>query len=246
MSTPIAQDDAYLIAITTSSGVAHVAATAKDGAVLFEFTIREYNMQSLTLLPRLQAELHQHSLAPAQCTALVADVGPGGFTSLRTACGVVQGLATAWGVPVVPVRRFECLAAQAQASRVPLDQGVQCFLDARLGELYVASLRLGEQGTEWLSPPALLPIEQAWRGALGPGAPGLPMVMAEQVADLLPAPWPPGTWVGQPNAVALAGLGWQAVRAGKTTSPLNCQPLYVRDKVAQTTAERVAEKNGRV
>lgn len=232
--------------MTTSAGVANVAATSANGLVLFEYSIHDYKTQSLALLPMLKQHMEQAAVQPADIKAIAADIGPGGFTSLRTTCGVVQGLATAWGVPVAPISSFECLAAHAQSKHVPMAQGVRCLLDARLGELYCATLRLTSQGTVWLKQPFLVSIEDAWQSPWHDGEYALPTVMTEAVADLLPAPWPPGTWIGSLSAVALAELGWHMVHNCTTGEPLACQPLYVRDKVAQTTAERVADRHGRV
>ncbi|HEX4880145.1 MAG TPA: tRNA (adenosine(37)-N6)-threonylcarbamoyltransferase complex dimerization subunit type 1 TsaB [Limnobacter sp.] len=246
MSANALEMPSCVLAISTSSGVAHVAATTAAGVVLFEYSIHDYKTQSLELLPMLQHHMEQAAVKASHIAAIAADIGPGGFTSLRTACGVVQGLATAWGLPVAPVSSFECLAALAQAKQVPMANGVRCLLDARLGELYCATLRVTPQGTLWLKPPALVSIEDAWQNPWNDGECALPTLMTEAVAELLPAPWPPGTWIGPLSAVALADLGWLAVHKGATVAPLACQPLYVRDKVAQTTAERVADKHGRV
>ncbi|HEX4843604.1 MAG TPA: tRNA (adenosine(37)-N6)-threonylcarbamoyltransferase complex dimerization subunit type 1 TsaB [Limnobacter sp.] len=246
MSGITSQTSPCVLAITTSAGVAHVAASTAEGVVLFEYSIHDYKTQSLALLPMLQQHMAQADVQVDQIQAIAADIGPGGFTSLRTTCGVVQGLATAWGVPVAPISSFECLAAHAQSKQVPTAHGIRCLLDARLGELYCATLRLGTHGTVWLREPFLVSIEDAWKNPWNDGECELPTAMTDAVADLLPAPWPPGTWIGPISAVALAAMGWQAVHNRVTVEPLACQPMYVRDKVAQTTAERVAGKHGRV
>lgn len=51
---------------------------------------------------------------------------------------------------------------------------------------------------------------------------------------------------GDVSAVQLARLAWQEFNAGRVVTPFECQPLYVRDKVAQTTSERLALKHGAV
>ena len=102
---------------------------------LFNFEITDYKSQSAQLLPMIQQHLDQANLKPAQCAAIAVDIGPGGFTSLRTACGVAQGLAVAWQVPTVPLTSFECmLTAQFQ------DQPVTVLMDARLNEIYAACI----------------------------------------------------------------------------------------------------------
>jgi len=229
----------FILAISTSSGVAKVAAAMEPSAShalaadLFNFEITDYKSQSAQLLPFIQQHLEQISVKPAQCAAIAVDIGPGGFTSLRTACGIAQGLAVAWQVPTVPLTSFECmLTAQQQ------DQPVMVLMDARLNEIYAACILRTEQGTQWVKPPHLLALHE------------LQNIHGSAVCDAhlyaqLQAP-DPNVVQGAVSALRLGQLAWQEFAAGRVSVPFDCQPLYVRDKVAQTTTERLALKHGAV
>ena len=229
----------FILAISTSSGVAKVAAVATpvgDGLAmhtLFSYEIVDYKSQSAQLLPMLEQHLQAAGIQASQCAAIAADIGPGGFTSLRTACGIAQGLAVAWQVPVVTLSSFECMLPQREQA-----EPLMVLIDARLNEMYAATIQRTPQGTQWLVPPYLLPIH------------ALPNVQGPAVCDAhlfamlaLPAA---GIQQGEVSAIQLACLAWQEFNAGRVVNPLDCQPMYVRDKVAQTTSERLALKHGAI
>ncbi|MEQ9106477.1 MAG: tRNA (adenosine(37)-N6)-threonylcarbamoyltransferase complex dimerization subunit type 1 TsaB [Limnobacter sp.] len=229
----------FILAISTSSGVAKVAAAAEpldSGAAaqtLFNYEIVDYKSQSAQLLPKLEQHLQAAGLQATQCAAIAADIGPGGFTSLRTACGIAQGLAVAWQVPVVTLTSFECMLPQLEQA-----EPLAILIDARLNEIYAAKIQRSAQGTQWVEPPYLLAMN------------ALPSVQGPAVCDahlfaMLAAP-APGIQQGEVAAVQLACLAWQEFNAGRVVTPFDCQPLYVRDKVAQTTSERLALKHGAV
>lgn len=230
----------FILAISTSSGVAKVAALADSGGnevfaekELFSFDIVDYKSQSAQLLPMIQQHLQSGSILPAHCAAIAVDIGPGGFTSLRTACGVAQGLAVAWNVPTVTLTSFECMLPGIEQS-APLN----VLIDARLNEVYAAVLHRTGQGTEWKEMPHLL------------GIPELAKIEGPVVCDALVFSHLDDTeqnaMLGEVSALQLARLAWQEFRHGRVFTPFDCQPLYVREKVAQTTSERLASRNGTV
>ncbi|MCQ8896220.1 tRNA (adenosine(37)-N6)-threonylcarbamoyltransferase complex dimerization subunit type 1 TsaB [Limnobacter humi] len=258
------------LGISTSSGVAKVAAVQQAEAnaaqhslqgfafnTCFEFSIEDYKAQSVELLPRLSQALAGHGLALGDLTVLAVDIGPGGFTSLRTACGVVQGLAVALGKPTVPVTSFECMAVQARLDGVRRAEASQlpCVLDARLGELYVGVVDLQAHGVSlkgsaalcaWVDLNAWVDRQAYQTSPLALCDAAVAKGLTEHEGEhpgVLPA------WVVQtagPSALAAAALGGLRWQLKQTSEPLACQPLYVRDKVAQTTAERQAVKHGPV
>ncbi len=128
---------------------------------------------------------------------------------------------------------FECMLPQLEQAK-PL----AVLIDARLNEIYAATLQRTAQGTQWVESPYLLPVN------------ALPNVQGPAVCDahlfaLLASP-ASAIQQGEASAVQLACLAWQEFNAGRVATPFDCQPLYVRDKVAQTTSERLALKHGAV
>ena len=168
--------------------------------------------------------------------------GPGSFTGLRTATGVAQGLAFGLNLPVVPVSTLLACAESARL-RDPSATRVLAALDARMDEIYWADYAWDDAQCEWrtvqaasLDAPQRLvlpdaPFTLAGNAAAAFGA-RLPAVAAARTVDS----------EALPHALPLAHAALRAFRAGRTVPADQAAPEYVRDKVAQTTAERVAEK----
>lgn len=222
---------------------------------VFEYEILDYKEQSLRLLPELLKHLEAAGLNPADCRLIACNVGPGGFTSLRTACGVAQGLATAWACPVWPVSSFDCMVAEYVHLQGASAEPLTCLIDARLQELYAAVLPGGgleallPEGTATsamcIAPPCQIPANAQAAELFAPA--GSKVLMDEASAALL------GTYRGpqpvhvlNPTGRGAALLGALAQAKGLALEAFSLQPLYVREKVAQTTLERLAGRDVRV
>src|SRR5690606_32218841 len=93
--------------------------------------------------PMVDQLLEQAGIAPDQLSAVAFGQGPGGFTGLRVACGVAQGMAFALDIPVIPVPSLQAAAARehiALSGPAPLQIVLQ---DARMGEIYLAAYQAG-------------------------------------------------------------------------------------------------------
>src|SRR5690606_14015098 len=109
------------------------------------------------LLPMVDELLAQAGIGRNELSDVAFGQGPGGFTGLRVACGVAQGMALALDVPVIPVgsllaaaERVRMLAGSAPALHVIVQ-------DARMGEVYLAAYRsVGESDWEQDQAPILL------------------------------------------------------------------------------------------
>jgi tRNA threonylcarbamoyladenosine biosynthesis protein TsaB len=168
--------------------------------------------------------------------------GPGAFTGLRTACAVAQGLAFGLGRPVLAIDSLALVAEDARAQQPAAAHAVWVAMDARMDEVYAACYR--HDGGAWTAQqgPALwtLPaLAAAWRdappacvagSALAAFGPRLPVGAAWTV---------PRT---RDRAAALASLARAAWARGEGVDAAQALPLYLRDKVALTTAEREAAR----
>ena len=200
---------------------------------------------SHTLIATVQDLLRQAGLRLQDVDAIGFGAGPGAFTGLRTACAVAQGLALGAGLRVVPVPSLLALAEEARfhqqcAARGP-DLTVMSLLDARMGEVYAAAYawRAGQWDT--LRPPCLISPAQAasWLSDMpadtvvaGNALTAYPEVVGGRNSPALPA-------IG-PTAQAIVRLAPAMLAAGLAVDAADALPLYVRDKVAQTTLEREA------
>lgn len=186
---------------------------------------------STHLIPRIQEGLAALGLSVARLDAIVFGKGPGSFTGLRTACSVAQGLALGAGVPVLPV---DSLLAVAHSARQAHGLShILAVLDARMGEVYHAPYHW--DGTQWQLPEAI--------GLSAPAAVQVPdgCTVAGNAhpvyADLAPQA---RHVTALPSATALLQLAPALLAAGAAVAPEEAMPTYIRDKVAQTTAERAA------
>ncbi|MEX2489226.1 MAG: tRNA (adenosine(37)-N6)-threonylcarbamoyltransferase complex dimerization subunit type 1 TsaB [Pseudomonadales bacterium] len=89
---------------------------------------------SREILPAIYQLLADADLTIAELDLIVYGQGPGSFTGLRIAVGVVQGLAYGLNIPVVPVSTLACLA-QAEYREFG-DQKIVVALTARKQEVY--------------------------------------------------------------------------------------------------------------
>lgn len=197
-------------------------------------------VSSARVLPAVKELFDEAGLTLRDCNAIAFGAGPGSFTGLRTAAGVAQGLAFGLALPVVPVSTLLACAESARL-RDPAATRVLAVLDARMGEVYWADYAWSADAAEWhiVSAPAL-----GDPGALA--IPSEPFTLAGNAAaafgDRLAAAGAARTVDGEavPHAVPLAHAAWRAYRAGRVVSAEQAAPEYIRDKVAQTSAEREA------
>jgi tRNA threonylcarbamoyladenosine biosynthesis protein TsaB len=228
-----------ILAIDTSGEHGSVALLADE--TLFEQTLEGHARHSEHLLPTLCQLVANAGLSLRQLDALAFGAGPGAFTGLRLACGVVQGLALGAGLPVVAVGSLQALALEARRGPVLV------AADARMGEIYSAAyFNDGVEPAEVLeprcTPPEALRLPElaspdgaAWIG-VGSGFAAyperIPAALRRRLAEVH------GEEV--PTARAVARLAALRLARGETLGAAQAAPLYVRDKVALTTAERVA------
>jgi len=208
--------------------------------------------QTLPQTLRLMAEA---GLAFADLQAVVFGRGPGAFTGLRTACSVAQGLAFGASLSVLPIDTLLAVAEEARyvhaaETTTPVNR-VLAVLDARMDQVYVAAYECEASADAvpvWrcvqeaeLQSPETLRWPSAWA--------------TEEVASFTAAGNAWGVYAGRwpeaftstqitalPTATALVRLAPQAWAQGKAVLPEEALPLYIRDKVAQTTEERLQAK----
>ncbi len=127
-----------ILALDTSTHACSVALWIdQEGSELFELAP---NRHSSLILPMVETILAEAGLSVSHCDAVAFGQGPGSFTGLRIGVGVAQGLAFGADIPVVPVSSL-----QAQAGRVAA-QNVLAAFDARMGQIYWATYRMGTDG----------------------------------------------------------------------------------------------------
>ncbi|SAK64520.1 family M22 non-peptidase [Caballeronia fortuita] len=240
---------ALLLADSTSSANASAVQSANNSAAAPQYASGDTRVwfrheatgavSSTRLLPAVRELFDDAGLALADCAGIAFGAGPGSFTGLRTATGVAQGLAFGLNVPVVPVSTLLACAEGARIHDPSMPPRVLAALDARMDEVYWADFEFDAAAGDWRT---LHPAALDAPGALP--LPDVPFALAGNAAaafgERLPA-LAAAAHVDRealPHALPVALIGLRAWRAGRTVAPEHAAPEYVRDKVAQTTAER--------
>jgi tRNA threonylcarbamoyladenosine biosynthesis protein TsaB len=195
---------------------------------------------SAALIPGILALLARAGVALRDLDAIAFGRGPGAFTGLRTACSVAQGLAFGAGKPVLPIDTLLAVAEDAREGDLP--QRVWVANDARMNELYVAHYAFDGRRwhtlvAPWLTTTALL--NERWAAEPPQAVAGSAWAVA---GDQLAAGAARRVPQAQPRAGALIPLARALWEDGGAVDPALALPLYVRDKVAQTMAEREAAR----
>lgn len=231
-----------LLALDTSAAGCSAAlwlGSAEAGLAYERFEIAPRGHTRL-LMPMVRSLLQEHGLEPADLDAVAFACGPGSFTGLRIATGVVQGLAWGLNIPVIPVSSLAAVALDALTEAgATQGQRVAVAFDARMGEVYWGCYQLLDGapvllGKERVCAPSALAMEAAdssagdagWLGA-GSGW-ALSEQMPEAVTSALVA-LPSIDLV--PRAACVARLAAKQFAAGAGVSAQQAQPVYLRDEV---------------
>ncbi len=187
------------------------------------------------LLPMIHAVLAEGGVALAALDAIAFGRGPGGFTGVRLAASVAQGLAFGAGLGVVPVSDLAAVARRAS----DLSAGAGTVLvvnDARMREVYWAQFDAdaGFVAEEHVTAAeaVALPAHHGSRAWIAAGrglraAPALADRCRAGGATLLPDLLP--------RAGEVLTLALPLVAAGHILDPAQALPVYVRDRVAEAS-----------
>lgn len=226
-----------LLAVETSTDACS-AALFIDGEITEKFALapREHTKLILPMIDELMADAE---LKPQQLDAIALSRGPGSFTGVRIAGGVVQGIAFGADLPVVPVSTLAAIAQDFFNRHMSAELSFTA-MDARMEEIFWGvyqrnDLGLAELiGVEAVTPAldVIFPERQGFGVGSGWG------VYAQQLQTRL-GPRMLGVesevW---PRAAAIAQLGAYGFANGLAVPVEQAMPVYLRDKVAKKQSER--------
>ena len=221
-----------LLAIETAAEACS-AALSQKGEILERFEIQP-RKQSELILAMMNELLAEAGIKPRELDAIAYGAGPGSFTGVRIAAGVVQGVAFGCDLPVVPVSTLAALA-QRQHRELGYTRLLPAF-DARMGELYWGCYETDGDGLvapvapDRLAPPEAVTWPQGggWCGA-GSGWRTYGDALSERMGSELEAV----TDDLLVRAYDVALLGQAALLRGESVSPEQALPVYLRDEVAK-------------
>jgi tRNA threonylcarbamoyladenosine biosynthesis protein TsaB len=214
------------------------AAVSVDGRILWRYEELERGHAD-RILPMIDELLREAALQLRDLDAIAFGRGPGGFTGVRLATSIAQGLAFGAERPVVPVSNLAALAQRgfdAQQSA----QFAWVAADARMHEIYsglfarnpsggveqIGLERVHAPGSAQHPPEGLAPDMRAV--AIGRGLRAYPELAAAAA-----------NWAAVvdsealPRARDMLTLALIEVRAGRVLPATDALPVYLRDRVAE-------------
>jgi len=221
-----------ILALDTSTEYCSVALSV-EGEVDFRGT-QAGQTHSQLVLGMVDELLTTHGVKLDTLDGIAYGEGPGSFTGLRIACGVVQGLAFGADLPVVGIGTLLAMAAGTRAQRVV------CCLDARMHEVYHAAYE--REGEAWrtvhapsvCAPQAAPALSGGGWFACGSGFAAYEAALRVRYADQLEAI----DASRYPHARDIARLALPRFQSHDVLSSDQAAPVYIRDKVALRTDER--------
>ena len=217
-----------LLALDTATEACSVA-LLHNGQVFSRYAVIP-RLHAQRILPMISEVLAEAGISTNAVTAIAFGRGPGAFTGLRIAVGVVQGLAFALQIPVLPVSNLAAIAQRA--CREHGAKQIAVAIDARMDEVYWGcyssidgEVRL--QGSEAVLPPEQAQLPRTAQGewfAAGTGwqayAGRIAVPVSASDTHLLPH---------AEDILILAQGMWQR---GEAIAAQEAQPVYLRDQVA--------------
>ncbi len=212
----------YILAIETSTQTNACAFISIDGTVLYQNALTSHQTPSEDFLPMLDTLRRAHGIAFSDCAAIAVTIGPGSFTGIRFGIGLVQGLAFALGIPIVPLSTLAVLAASVP----PTDTPILTIWDARMGECYWG-LTTANGIVEAINKPEDIRPAAAVTACVAVGN-GLSVYPDIETHWPIVARYPDN----QPEVSMVAKLGLTAFLSGQAIAPDALQPNYLRNDVA--------------
>ncbi len=210
-------------------------ALLSNGKTASGYTV-EPRMHARKLLPMLDELLAEAGLLPTQIDGVAFARGPGAFTGVRIATAAAQAIALAADIPVMPVSTLAAIAARAM--REGGHEKVAVAIDARMNEVYWGAYQQSAEGIQLLGEERVCPAEQvatldsSWVAAGTGWATYGEQLQAVSGAQLVELTDP------FPHALDVLAIGTLMYANGNGVSAEHAAPVYLRNNVAKTEAER--------
>lgn len=227
-----------------SSGMVASVAVVEDMQMLAEYTIDYKKTHSQTLLPMLDEVAKMIELDLAQIDVIAVAAGPGSFTGLRIGSATAKGLGLALKKPLVSVPTLEGMAYNFCGS----DHLICPMMDARRSQVYTGIYEFDGNTLKRVEDQMAVPISeilgklnQMGRKVILSGD-GVQVYMdiieKELTVPYIVAP----AHLNRQRAGAVAALGLQYAKEGKTETAMEHQPDYL--KLSQAERERAERQAG--
>ena len=211
-------------------------------SLIIEKVITEKNFPSGknysgNILPEIKILLSESNLKIKDIGAIAFGAGPGSFTGIRVACGIAYGIAYANNLPIIGVNTLEALALASKH-----ENSISC-IDARMGQVY---LGIYQNKNDVISPfiepgvfnPSELPELPKIKKAIiiGSGLNSYKEQFKSQYSDI-------ELEYFDGKCLLASAIGFLAIGQLENGFNLkNAAPIYIRNKVALTTKERLSQE----
>ncbi len=226
-----------MLAIDTSTEACSAALLWSDGEVRQRFIVTERGHAEL-ILPMIDELLAEAGCKLKDLDGLAFGRGPGGFTGLRIAAGVIQGLAYGAGLRVAPVSSLAAVAFLSSCPSSPSSpsSGVLVCNDARMHEVYWGCYRFDPDdpcvpivlAAEAVGPEDRVQPAPTVTCCAGNGIARYPALQARLESAGLS--YREGVY---PRADAIVRLGERTLQQGEGVDAAEALPVYIRDDVAR-------------
>jgi len=235
-----------MLAIDTSTEACSAALLWSDGEVRQRFILTERGHADL-ILPMIDELLAEAGCRLKDLDGLAFGRGPGGFTGLRIAAGVIQGLAYGAGLRVAPVSSLAAVAFLTTSVTSPTSwpswpsapssgEAILVCNDARMNEVYWGCYRCDPGDpcvpivltAETVGPADRVQPAPTVTHFAGNGLARYPALQARLAAIGLS--YRAGVY---PRADAIARLGERMLQKGEGVDAAAALPVYIRDDVAR-------------
>lgn len=228
-----------------SSGMVASIAVVEDMQMLGEYTINYKKTHSQTLLPMLDEVAKMIELDLADIDVIAVAAGPGSFTGLRIGSATAKGLGLALKKPLVSVPTLEGIAFNFCGS----DKVICPMMDARRSQVYTGIYEFDGNTLRKVEDQMAVPVEEILEklNIIGKevvlAGDGVPVYM-EQIEKYLKVPYLVApAHLNRQRAGAVAVLGMQYAKEGKTETAMEHQPDYLR--LSQAERERAEKQAGK-
>lgn len=223
-----------LLAVDTSTRSTVLGLQVQDR--ILDGSTNEVETHSRDILPSISSLLNEAGITLSELDAVVFGQGPGSFTGLRIAVGVVQGLAYGLDIPVVPVSSMRCLA---QSLADGSTHRVFVALHARLEEIYYGTYRLDAGLAVHDGKESVLDVSQLESlDDAGWTLVGDALFLRNRIESSTGVAFQSVAEVSVPRVEDLLTLGVHELQQGSAVSALNASPVYLRETVADRPGDR--------
>jgi len=189
------------------------------------------------ILPEIEILLSESNLKIKDIGAIAFGAGPGSFTGIRVTCGIAYGIAYANNLPIIGINTLEALAFLSKHENT-----ISC-IDARMGQVYLGIYQNRNNSVTSLIEPGLFnPIELPKLPkikkaiVIGSGLNPYKEEFKSQYSDI-------ELEYFEDKCLLASAIGTLSIgQFGNEFNLNNAAPIYIRNKVAQTTKERLSQK----